>query len=1043
MVADPVQLETKQASSNNSRTATILRQLIEQASQLLPAQGPITAFVFLNTLQGLEGLSFDDGVQLGGKLFGCQPYLPEERFREKFANGRITAADLTAAIQSDLMGMANAPINGLTRRIDLRQAMLMFPLREAPASELRWFIAETDALTTMRAEVPGPAREQYIDQTKRWVMRDVLSSSNPFRKPVWLQNDNFQDLITHYDTNKIESWSAKTWEAISLQILWRVCRAGVATVTEPLPQRELPIRHRDLLNLATGEDSDDLVHEVLVRFSAAMTDQGFAEWLLPTRELGFYQAFLELYRQGSGSPDRWLKGLSAELNQLAQQQVDAYTAIEHCLHELNVPESEWKDYIIASLIALRGWAGLIQQMDERADRVPVPLSPGALSEFLAVRLILEKYALKYVAATEFQYTGSLANLREAARRELNGQQQGSQEQRVFNVFQLAQVLGWTSARLLELQAEDWATLVSEIEAFDSMERRRNFQMAFEGNYRQRALDTFANYMQRDFQRVKQPKFQAVFCVDTREESFRRHLEELEPRFETFGAAGFFVVPIYYKGVADAHYSTLCPIVIRPQHWVTEEVVITLEDANRRRAQARKAIGNASRRVHVGSRSVAGGAILTAGLGVLASVPLVARVLFPRLTAAIRKRLGKFVEPPLVTRLRLERTAEKPSPDEDGIGFSLAEMANTGERMLKDIGLIESFARLVMFIGHGSFCLNNPHKSAYDCGACSGGAGGPNARALAMMLNDRRVRAILAERGIKIPDETHFLGGLHNTCRDAVEIYDLDLLPTSHYRDLNEVQELYKQACANNALERCRRFQSAPLNLSPELAMRHVENRSEDLSQTRPEFGNCTNAMCFVGRRERTRNLYMDRRCFLHSYNPLIDTEDSQILTRILGAVVPVCEGINLQYYFSYVDSPGWGSGTKLPHNITSLLGVMDGMASDMRTGLPWQGVEIHEPMRLLMIFETTPQRMQSIMDRNETVRRIIQHGWVQLVLLDPHSAKLHHYQHGEFVPYQANPTEIPVVDTSRDWYRGWRQHLGFAMIDPQRSAEHQEVSNHA
>jgi uncharacterized protein YbcC (UPF0753/DUF2309 family) len=38
-------------------------------------------------------------------------------------------------------------------------------------------------------------------------------------------------------------------------------------------------------------------------------------------------------------------------------------------------------------------------------------------------------------------------------------------------------------------------------------------------------------------------------------------------------------------------------------------------------------------------------------------------------------------------------------------------------------------------------------------------------------------------------------------------------------------------------------------------------------------------------------------------------------------VTPVCSGINLQYFFSYVDPPGWGSGTKLPHNITSLLGV--------------------------------------------------------------------------------------------------------------------------
>ena len=34
---------------------------------------------------------------------------------------------------------------------------------------------------------------------------------------------------------------------------------------------------------------------------------------------------------------------------------------------------------------------------------------------------------------------------------------------------------------------------------------------------------------------------------------------------------------------------------------------------------------------------------------------------------------------------------------------------------------------------------------------------------------------------------------------------------------------------------------------------------------------------------------------------------------------------------------------------------MDGAASDLRTGLPWQMVEIHEPVRILFVVETTPE----------------------------------------------------------------------------------------
>ena len=40
--------------------------------------------------------------------------------------------------------------------------------------------------------------------------------------------------------------------------------------------------------------------------------------------------------------------------------------------------------------------------------------------------------------------------------------------------------------------------------------------------------------------------------------------------------------------------------------------------------------------------------VTAGLGLLASVPLVARVLFPRLTARIRRTAGQLVGPPPIT-----------------------------------------------------------------------------------------------------------------------------------------------------------------------------------------------------------------------------------------------------------------------------------------------------------------------------------------------------------------------------------------------------------
>jgi uncharacterized protein YbcC (UPF0753/DUF2309 family) len=213
------------------------------------------------------------------------------------------------------------------------------------------------------------------------------------------------------------------------------------------------------------------------------------------------------------------------------------------------------------------------------------------------------------------------------------------------------------------------------------------------------------------------------------------------------------------------------------------------------------------------------------------------------------------------------------------------------------------------------------------------------------------------------------------------------------------------------------------------ARTHVEERSEDLAQTRPECGHATNALCIVGRRSRTRGLFLDRRAFLTSYDPEHDDEERSILTRILQAAVPVCAGINLEYYFSYVDPAGWGCGTKLPHNVASLLGIMDGAASDLRPGLPWQMVEIHDPVRLLFIIETTPAAMLRIMARNESIGKLCTNGWIQVATLDPDSDEIHVLRGNQFERYHGETSELPVVAASHDWYRGWREHLGYAQIE--------------
>ncbi len=140
---------------------------------------------------------------------------------------------------------------------------------------------------------------------------------------------------------------------------------------------------------------------------------------------------------------------------------------------------------------------------------------------------------------------------------------------------------------------------------------------------------------------------------------------------------------------------------------------------------------------------------------------------------------------------------------------------------------------------------------------------------------------MRQRGIAIPADTWFVGALHDTANDSVEYYDLDALPATHAARFDDVRATaLDRARRESAHERCRRFDDAPLALTPDQALAHVEGRSTHLAQPRPEYGHCTNAVCIVGRRAVTRGLHLDRRPFLVSYDPATDVDDA-VLERIL------------------------------------------------------------------------------------------------------------------------------------------------------------------
>jgi len=118
----------------------------------------------------------------------------------------------------------------------------------------------------------------------------------------------------------------------------------------------------------------------------------------------------------------------------------------------------------------------------------------------------------------------------------------------------------------------------------------------------------------------------------------------------------------------------------------------------------------------------------------------------------------------------------------------------------------------------------------------------------------------------------------------------------------------------------------------------------------------------------------------------------------------------------------------MPHNVTGLIGVMNGPASDLRTGLPWQMVEVHEPVRILFVVETTPARVMKVMSANPELTEFLGNQWIRLATVDPDSGEVHVRRGQEWEKLNSTLEALPSVKVSAEWFRGKLDHLPIAHI---------------
>ncbi len=231
----------------------------------------------------------------------------------------------------------------------------------------------------------------------------------------------------------------------------------------------------------------------------------------------------------------------------------------------------------------------------------------------------------------------------------------------------------------------------------------------------------------------------------------------------------------------------------------------------------------------------------------------------------------------------------PAPVLDPALDAQAKVA-TAAAVLRAMSLTTGHAPLVLLLGHGAQVTNNPHESAYHCGACGGYTGEVSARLLATLLNDPEVRAGLPEKGITLPEDTVFVAGLHDTTTDAITLYR-DAPGLSGDPRVAQAERWLAQAGEAARAERALRL--------PGASAATVAARATNWAELRPEWGLAGCAAFIAAPRSVTQGVDLQGRAFLHSYDWQAD-EGFGTLELILTAPVVVASWISLQYYGSSV-----------------------------------------------------------------------------------------------------------------------------------------------
>jgi uncharacterized protein YbcC (UPF0753/DUF2309 family) len=569
-----------------------IRAMVYVAGEPVPFFWPMRSFIHHNPLHGLEHLPFEAAMERGTALFHARGFLPRAVYQGYLADGKIDPEALAAQVRAFASDRATIP------GIDLDQWLLTL-MQRCPDP-----VAQTEALTR--------AADVHAALTATGSAVDV--------------NDDPASALAYLHQRLL----------------------GERPVYEAV----------DALH---GTEIGDALDDLVIRACLDFFDEGQSVWVMPDRELGLFKAWSRV----AGRDAQALLGKIASAMGMARDTLMPEMVIDHIMRALEVPEANWIGYFTREIARLHGWSGFIRWRASAARYHWADRYPGDLVDLLAIRLTLAWVLTDKRTRGRLPKTrGDLDRLVAARSREtflrmelVSGRVLAETAHRVEACLArgnaddidtlFADYVAVKRAREAQEQAARLRALASEagtpgaldglsLDHVAALTKTLSDFERVEGMIWLRALEARAMdqllgglSLEPPPPREKRPFVQAAFCIDTRSERIRRHLEAVGD-YQTFGIAGFFGVPVSLIELGKGSEMHLCPVLLTPKNLVLE-----MSAAGRADEHALSAL---ERAMHTLKESVLSPFVTVEAIGLLFGFDMIGKTVAPQVYGRWRSHL---------------------------------------------------------------------------------------------------------------------------------------------------------------------------------------------------------------------------------------------------------------------------------------------------------------------------------------------------------------------------------------------------------------------